>query len=95
MDTLLQGIPHVCVYLDDILVTGMDEGNHKKSLMEVLKRLNKAGVRVKLSKCQFGVTEIQYLGFKINQEGLHPLPDLPSKKLEARRRCLKSEAILD
>ncbi len=34
--------------------------------------LDKAGVRLKLSKCVFGVREISILGHIVNQEGLQP-----------------------
>ena len=36
MDTLLQGIPGVCVYIDNILVTGGTEEEHLARLSEVL-----------------------------------------------------------
>ena len=32
METLLQGIPHVSIYLDDILITGTSEDDHLKTL---------------------------------------------------------------
>lgn len=32
MDTLLQGIPHVAAYLDDILITGATEARHLENL---------------------------------------------------------------
>ena len=38
MENLLQGLKHVCVYLDDILVTGSSERDHLDNLAEVLKR---------------------------------------------------------
>lgn len=37
METTLQDLPHVCVYLDDILVTGPTEKEHLATLGEVLK----------------------------------------------------------
>ena len=37
MDTILQGIPHVACYLDDILVTGESEDQHLQHLEEVLR----------------------------------------------------------
>ncbi len=40
MDTLLQGLPHVVAYIDDMLVTGEDEATHLHNLGEVLKRLD-------------------------------------------------------
>ena len=38
MDCLLQGIPQVAVYLDDILITGNSEEVHLQNLETVLKR---------------------------------------------------------
>ena len=36
MDTILQGIPHIICYIDDILVTGNDDAEHLQNLAEVL-----------------------------------------------------------
>ena len=75
MESLLQGLPHVCVYLDDILVTGESEAEHLQNLREVLSRLVKAGIRLKKSKCHFFEHSITYLGHKIDSQGLHPTED--------------------
>ena len=75
MDNLLAGIPGVVVYLDDILVTGTTEKEHLRSLEEVLRRLDKSGLRARKSKCLFMAPSVSYLGHKIDAEGLHPLPD--------------------
>ena len=79
MESLLQGIPHVTVYLDDILIAGETETVHLQSLNEVLKRLSQAGLRVKKSKCQLIAPSVTFLGHKIDSQGLHPL----SEKVEA------------
>ena len=42
MESLLQGVPCICIYLDDILVTGKTQAEHLKNLNEVLTRLEKA-----------------------------------------------------
>jgi len=75
MEGLLQGIPHVTVYLDDILITGETEAEHLKSLEQVLERLAKAGLRVKKPKCIFMAPSVAYLGHVIDAKGIHPLPD--------------------
>ena len=75
MESVLQGIPKVVVYLDDILITGETEEEHLKILDEVLERLEKAGLRVKKPKCRFMVPSVNYLGHQIDSEGLHPLAD--------------------
>ena len=74
IESVLQGIDGVVIYLDDILITGPME-DHLKSLEEVLKRLDKVGLRVKMKKYEFMKPEVDYLGHKINKTGLHPLPD--------------------
>ena len=72
MDNLLQGIPQVCVYLDDILVTGKSTEEHLKNLEEVLSRLKNAGMRLKKSKCAFLLPQVEYLGHQISEKGLQP-----------------------
>lgn len=46
MQSLLQGIPHVTVYLKNILILGETEADYLQSLEQVLERLAKAGLRV-------------------------------------------------
>ena len=51
MESLLQGLKHVAVYTDDILITGQSEADHLRTLEEVLGRLEAAGMHaVKGSK---------------------------------------------
>ena len=72
IENLLQGLKYVAVYLDDILITGRSRVEHLK-ILEVLNRLEKAGMRLKKSKCKFLMTEIEYLGHRITKEGLKPI----------------------
>ena len=44
MESLLQGIPNVIVYLDDILITGRSESEHLSTLSKVLTKLKEAGL---------------------------------------------------
>ena len=60
------------VYLDDVLVTGPTEDEHLQTLDRVLERLVQAGFRLKESKCQFLSDEVDYLGHRIDAEGIHP-----------------------
>ena len=48
---LLQGIPNVTVYLDDILIAGKKEQDHLAILEKILSRLQNAGIWLKRSKC--------------------------------------------
>ena len=60
----------MCVYLDDILVTGETEEQHIATLGKVLGRLNEAGMRLKQSKYAFLLPAVEYLGRHILAEGL-------------------------
>ena len=72
IESILQGIPNVCVYLDDILVTGKTTAEHLRTLEDVLKKLESAGVKLKRGKCSFLLPSVEYLGHHISAEGLRP-----------------------
>ena len=74
MDKILQGIPRVVVYIDDILLTGSTDEEHIATLGQVLTLLEQYGIRLKKSKCRFMAPEVNYLGYRIDRAGLRPLP---------------------
>ena len=84
MESLLQGIDAVSVYIDDILVTGSSIEEHIRNLDRVLGRLESAGLRLKKSKCFFLRPRIEYLGHVIDEEGLHPTEEKVRAIEEAR-----------
>ena len=71
-ESILQGIPNVCVYLDDILVTGPTTADHLRTLEAVLTRLEAAGLKLKREKCEFLLPSVKYLGHHISADGLRP-----------------------
>ena len=74
MDTILQGIPGVICYIDDILISTKDEAGHLDILERVLSRLQKHGMRLKMDKCQFLMSSVEYLGHKISANGIEATP---------------------
>lgn len=54
------------VYVDDIVVWSPDVATHKEDLSAVLSALQEYGFALKLSKCSFFQTEIEFLGFTIS-----------------------------
>ena len=79
MDIILQGIPHILCYIDDILITGSTEEEHMRNLEEVLKRLQCHGVKLKTSKCLFLQDSVEYLGHRVDASGV----STTTKKVEA------------
>ena len=75
MESLMQGLPGVTVYIDDILVAGTTEEEHLKRLEDVLTRLERAGLRAQKSKCQFMKASVTFLGHRVDADGIHPLPE--------------------
>ena len=71
MDTILQGMSGVLCYLDDTLIVGKNKEEHLATVEEVLKRLQNEGLRVNKEKCCFLTTSVQYLGHRIDANGIH------------------------
>ena len=71
MDTILQGMSGVLCYLDDTLIVGKNKEEHLTTVEEVLKRLQNEGLRVNKEKCCFVTTSVQYLGHRIDANGIH------------------------
>ena len=84
MENLLQGTHKVCVYLDDVLVTGCSHEEHLDNLNQVLCRLSGAGMKLKHHKCQFMLPQVQYLGHMISRRGIQATED----KVQAIREAL-------
>ncbi len=59
----------VIVYIDDILIYSKSKEEHKRHLHLVFQALRKAGLKIKLKKCEFGKKELRYLGFIIDKRG--------------------------
>ena len=83
MTTLLAGIPHVAVFIDDVLVGGRTLNEHDQALREVLRRMNDAGLRLNKTKCSFRVDQVTYLGYKVSGRGVQPTTDKQRAILEA------------
>jgi len=60
MDSILQGMPHVICFVDDILIIGATEAEHD-NLEELLRRLQDNGVWLKQEKCSFYQRLVEYL----------------------------------
>jgi hypothetical protein len=69
----------VVIYLDDILIFSKEQESHERDIKEVLKRLAANQLFCKLSKCNFHVRTVDYLGLVISPEGI----SMEEKKVQA------------
>jgi Reverse transcriptase (RNA-dependent DNA polymerase) len=79
----------VLVFFDDILVYSKKMVEHIEHVRVVLKILSKHQLYVKLSKCEFGTTHIEYLGHIISKDGLATNPH----KIEAMLKWPKPRTV--
>jgi RNase H-like domain found in reverse transcriptase/Reverse transcriptase (RNA-dependent DNA polymerase)/Integrase zinc binding domain len=80
MSELMDGLEYVRTYLDDLLIlTKGTFEEHLENVTEVLKRLQKAGLKVNVKKSFFAQSELEYLGYWITRDGIQPV----KKKVDA------------
>jgi hypothetical protein len=65
----------VVVFIDDILVYSKNEAEHTEHLHIVLQRLRNHRLYAKMSKCDFWLKEINFLGHTISQSGVSVDPE--------------------
>ena len=78
MSKILSGLHGVLCLMDDVLVFGTDTKDHNERLTAALKRIETAGVTLNPSKCQFGKSQLKFLGHLIDHEGIRADPDKTS-----------------
>ena len=74
METLLQGLQGVQVYLDDVIVCGRTQEEHDGRLKAVLDRLQQHEVTLNMEKCLTGVETVEFLGFVVSRGGISVNP---------------------
>lgn len=72
MHQVLTGLDFVYVYIDDVIIFSKSEEDHKKHIRVIFERLDEYGLRIKPSKCLFGVSELSFLSHDISSHGIRP-----------------------
>ena len=67
--------PHVFAYMDDIIVVTETFEDHSKWLSIVLKKIKDSNLSLNPAKCEFCCSQVKYLGFLVNENGLLVDPD--------------------
>jgi hypothetical protein len=62
------------VYLDDILIFNRTWEEHMQHIQYVLSTLQQPKLYSNLEKCSFGMKKVQYLGYIVNEHGVHVHP---------------------
>ena len=87
----LGDLDFVFSYQDDILVFSCNAAEHHEHLRIVFARLKKYQFLLNLHKCVFEVEELEFLGYKINADGISPT----NAKIEAIIHYPKPSTIVD
>lgn len=74
IDHVLHDLHFVCAYVDDVLIASSSMEEHIKHLQIVFERFEKFGVVINPVKCEFGKSEVVFLGHRINSAGVSPSP---------------------
>jgi len=94
MRKLLHGMTSVSSYIDDVLIHTNSWKEHLKVLRELLFRLSKAGLTIKVSKCMFGFDKLDYIGHMIGTGTVYMQSDnidnIRKAKRQTRKRLVRS-----
>lgn len=67
--------PNVFVYLDDIIIATANINHHFEILNILAQRLKEAGLTISPEKSRFVMISLCYLGYIIDENGIHPDPE--------------------
>jgi hypothetical protein len=62
------------MYLDDLMVFSKSLEDHESHLLQVFSRLRDHGLVINLEKWVFGATSVDFLGHRVSNAGVRPLP---------------------
>ncbi len=66
---------HVFAYLNDVIICNKDPESHFTTLEAVLLKLKEAGLKAKVTQCEFLKAKISFLGHMVDEHGIHTMGD--------------------
>ena len=63
------------MYIDDILITSATAEESQEHLRLLFTRLQGFDIIINLTKCIFGILELNFLGHCVNRSGINPLEE--------------------
>lgn len=91
MNEMVRGLQGVFVYLDDLLVFSDDLDQHARRLKALFIRLRKFGLKAAKTKCWFGRTQVEFLGFRVDASGVRP----PEERVRALLKMPRPTTTMD
>ena len=89
MDNVTSWLEGVFVYLDDVLVASTSPAQHEKDLKQLFDTLKRFGLVLNVSKCIFGVSQLEFLGLTVSARGI----SLPPSKFQAVQRFEQPQTV--
>ncbi|VDP95939.1 unnamed protein product [Echinostoma caproni] len=75
IDNVLSKLRDVLTYQDHVKMFGTKKEAHDNNLKKILERFMGKNVRIKSSKCMFGMMELEFLGFTVCSKVYRPDPN--------------------
>ena len=93
MDITLSGLSssRILAYMDDIVVFSRSFPEHLYDLTEIFQRLQTSNISLKLSKCLFASSKVDFLGYELSRNGIQPQARLTGAIRTYQRPSSKKE----
>jgi hypothetical protein len=72
MEHVMRPVERAVTYMDDVILAGKSPEDLLESIKQALAQLQKYNLKLNIRKCKFGVSEVDYLGYRISREGAKP-----------------------
>jgi hypothetical protein len=73
MDSLFKHLPFVFCYLDDIIIASHTLEEHHEHLRQIFTILQENGLQINPANCLFAAAAVEFLGHRVDQDGVRPL----------------------
>lgn len=83
MDDILSGIKNTACYIDDILIFSKTLSEMQNLVESVLKKLMEHGVKINMAKSEFFKKSLVFLGYRLDEFGIHQSEELTRAILNA------------
>ena len=88
---ILEGMPGVGSYVDDIVIYSDSWEDHIKTLKELFGRLRKARITARPTKCLLGASRMEFLGHQVGGDVITPSRDNLEKVRNTPRPTTKKQ----